>query len=99
MFKITEDFTVVHNLDSAYQRYNMSDDTQLRDVYGHWSDKKENAYRYCRELMYKYGGGGFRIISANTFMFTVGFEFAHPDTGKPMFAYITPDYNRCSVIE
>lgn len=99
MININEDFTVVRNLDGWYQQYNRSDNTQLRDVYGRWSDKKENAYRHCRELMYKYGGSGFRIVSFNTFMFTVGFEFAHPDTGEPMFAYITPDYNRCAVIK
>lgn len=99
MLNITEDFTIVRDLGGAYQRYNMSDDMQLRDVYGRWSDKKERAYNYCRELMLKYDGNGFRIISANTFMFTVGFEFPHPETGEPMFAYITPDYNRCAVIE
>lgn len=98
MLNITEDFTIVRDLDGAYQRYNMSDDMQLRDVYGRWSDKKERAYNYCRELMYKYNGNGFRIISANTFMFTVGFEFPHPNTGELMFAYITPDYNRCAII-
>lgn len=98
MLNITEDFTIVRDLDGAYRRYNMSDDMQLIDVYGHWSDKKERAYNYCRELMYKYNGNGFRIISANTFMFTVGFEFPHPDTGELMFAYITHDHNRCAII-
>lgn len=99
MLNITEDFTIVRTLDGAYQRYNMSDDMQLRDVYGRWSDKKERAYNYCVELMRKYNGYDLRIISSNTFMFTVGFEFPHPETGETMFAYITPDYNRCAIIE
>lgn len=94
------DFTCVraHKLDDVYQRYTYSDDTQLRDVYGRYSDKKARAYDYCRNLMLKYDGYDFRIISYNTFMFTCGFMFHDPATNELMFAYITPTYNYCSTI-
>ena len=48
--------------------------------------------------MRKYDGYGFRIISYNTFMFTVGFKFLDPATEELTFAYITPTYNYCSPI-
>lgn len=95
-----QDFTCVraHKLDDVYQRYTYSDDTQLMDVYGRYSDKKARAYAYCRNLMLKYDGYDFRIISYNTFMFTCGFMFRDPATDELTFAYITPTYNYCSPI-
>ena len=95
-----QDFTRVsaHKLNDAYNRYILSDDTQLIDGYGRYSDKKTRAYAYCRNLMLKYDGYDFRIISYNTFMFTCGFMFRNPATDELMFAYITPTYNYCSHI-
>ena len=95
-----QDFTCVRadKLDDVYQRYNYSADTQLNDVYGRYSDKKARAYAYCRNLMRKYDGYDFRIISYNTFLFTCGFKFRDPATDELTFAYITPTYNYCSAI-
>lgn len=95
-----QDFTIVSadKLNDAYNRYIWSDDTRLSDVYGRYSDKKSRAYEYCRNLMLKYNGYNFHIISYNTFMFTCGFMFHDPATNEPMFAYITPTYNYCSTI-
>lgn len=95
-----QDFTRVSadKLNDVYNRYIWSDDTQLRDVYGRYSDKKARAYEYCRNLMLKYNGYNFYIISYNTFMFTCGFMFHDPATDELMFAYITPTYNYCSTI-
>jgi hypothetical protein len=70
-----------------YEMYKRSSATTLRDVYDSWSRAKENAYEYCRNLMAEKNGHGFRIITANTFMFTAGFEFE--EDGKQMFMYIT----------
>lgn len=95
-----QDFTRISiiKLNDVYWRYNRSDDTQLNDVYGRYSDKKARAYAYCRNLMLKYDGYDFRIISHNSFMFTCGFMFRDPATNSLMFAYITPTYNYCSTI-
>lgn len=65
----------------------------LEDVYTTYSKAKQHAYDYCLRLCAKYNGHEFRIISANTCSFSVGFEFEHPETGLLMFAYITKDYN------
>ena len=70
-----------------YEDYKRSNLTSLRDVYSSWSHAKENAYRYCRELMHEKNGHDFRIISANGWMFTAGFMFE--EDGKQMFMYIT----------
>lgn len=100
IIEFAQDFTCVrsHSLDDMYQRYNHSADTQLEDVYGRYSDKKARAYAYCRNLMSKYDGYDFRIISYNTYMFTCGFKFRDPATDELTFAYITPTYNYCSPI-
>lgn len=70
-----------------YESYKRSSAITLRDVYGSWSKAKENAYEYCRNLMAEKNGHGFRIISANGWMFTAGFMFE--EDGKQMFMYIS----------
>lgn len=69
-------------------------DTQLWHVYKSHSIYKEQAFEYCKQLMYDLKGYGLRILSANTTAFTVGFMFFDPETGDEMFAYITKDYDR-----
>ncbi len=46
--------------------------TELRDVYGRWSDEKQNAYDDCRRMCDKENGSQFCIISAGRFTFSVG---------------------------
>ena len=61
----------------------------LDDVYKIYSREKLAAYNYCRELFDDLGGWAFAITSANSTMFSVMFDFAHPDTGELMRAHIT----------
>ena len=77
-----------------YRQWQLTSTKYLWDVYGKFSQKKVRAYEYCEELMHRYGGRGLRILSHNTYMFTVGFECCHPETGEACFAYITPSHDR-----
>ena len=88
----------VKDLAREHRRYVCSDDETLRDVYGRYSSAKDKAYRYCSDLFEQMGGECFRIVSANTFQFTVGFEF-NSDDGKRYFAYITKTYDYVMPLE
>lgn len=46
----------------------------LREVYSSFSFAKERAWDYCRTLCRKEGGRNFRIISHNTFGFSVAWD-------------------------
>ena len=65
----------------------------LDDVYKTYSREKVVAYNYCRRLCEDLDGWNFAITSANTFCFSVMFDFAHPKTGELMRAHITRGYN------
>lgn len=65
----------------------------LWHVYSRYSVAKERAYEYCRKMCADLGGFNFAITSYSTCMFTVMFDFAHPETGELMRAHITPYYN------
>lgn len=81
--------------------YLMSDNTALYDVYKSYSVEKEKAYNWCREKMYRQGQQEgfetycFRIISANTFNFTVawtvkdsyGTEWLHVETSRNTYEF------------
>ena len=73
------------NLESQYNHYLQTAATQLSDVYGRWSQAKQNGYDYCVRDMNRLNGERFRILSANTFQFTCGFTYTDPDTGALMF--------------
>ncbi len=75
-------------------RWYDSNDYALYQVYGNYSHAKEQAMQYCEEMMHAYNGHGLSIISHNSMVFTVGFEFYDDETGALMFAYITKDYDR-----
>ena len=70
------------------ESYKKSTTDNLREVYGRWSNKKESAYKHCKELMKEKNGNNFRIISANGWMFTAGFEFKN-EKGEDCLMYIT----------
>lgn len=76
-----------------YDSYLKSNNSKLYHVYNSYSRNKEYAFERCLTLMYDLEGYCLRIISANTMKFTVGFEFQDA-SGRPMFAYITRDYDR-----
>ncbi len=73
---------------SHYEDYKKSTAHSLRDVYGRFSAAKENAWRYCEDLMQMFDGYGLKVIASNGYMFTAGFMFE--EDGKTMFMYITP---------
>lgn len=75
--------------------YERSTAYDLSDVYGRYSQSKANAFRYCEDLYRAVGGiEGIRILSHNTFTFSVGFLFTDKENGHLRFAYITADYDR-----
>ena len=90
MLNVERDFTI--HTKSAAPRVCAIGHT-LDDVYGSYSDAKAQAYRYCTDLCVRYNGYNFCITSANTFAFTVSFEFINPDDYRPMRAIITRTYN------
>ena len=51
--------------------YNRSDIYSLNQAYGRPSTEKTRADYFCREQMQKEGGHGYKIISYNTFQFSV----------------------------
>lgn len=73
------------NLSGQYEQYKRATATELHDVYGRWSYQKEQAMMWCKNKMYKMGGHDLRVLSANTFQFTVGWVYTDEDTGKEMF--------------
>lgn len=81
-------------MQNAIYWHNRSNDTDLDDVYGNYSTAKYNAYEYCINLFRELNGWDFKIISHNTFSFSVGFYFISKETGAICFAYITKDYDR-----
>jgi len=64
---------------------------ELREVYGRWSNAKEKAYRECREWYFASNQhSDFRIISANTYGFTVAWYFVDETTGERVLRVETP---------
>ena len=57
---------------------------KLYDVYTTYSGAKARAYDRCLEEMLEDNGYDFHICSANTFQFTVAWEYVNPETGEIM---------------
>ena len=68
--------------------------SELRQVYGRYSDAKRRAMDYCKGLCARLDGWDLRILGANSMAFSVGFYFTDKGTGAVCFAYITKDYDR-----
>lgn len=85
------------DLEYLHDRMYRSGQTQLYMVYGRYSDAKESAFDYCKELQYALNGFQGAIITHNSFIFTFGFYYNTVDeeTGElhENFCYITPSYN------
>ena len=71
-----------------YEWYKNSTAKTLRDVYGRWSNKKQEAYEDCISFMESLNGHDLKIIGHNCDMFSVGFEYT--ENGLNYFVYITP---------
>lgn len=79
-------------LERYARRLTNSRDTRLEDVYHDYSVEIDRAYKYCTRFCDALDGYNFRILSHNTFAFTVGFLFEVPD-GKTALAVMTPNHN------
>ena len=71
-----------------YDAYKRSGMYSLRDAYGSYSGSKQTAWEYCERLMDSMSGWGLKVITANGYQFTAGFEFCGEE-GQLMFMYIT----------
>ena len=56
----------------------------LNDVYKSYSVEKLHAWEYCERKCLKMGGKRLTVLSHNSNVFTVAFEYTHPDTGVLM---------------
>lgn len=54
------------------ENYNRAYMTDLNECYGRFSNAKANAMEWCKRKMYDMNGHGMKILSYNTFGFTVG---------------------------
>ena len=79
---------------AQYIHYLRSNARKLSDVYGSYSQFKEEAMERCLKLMRDLNGRDLKIISHNSNYFTVGFMYTDEETGEVMFAYITKDHDR-----
>lgn len=60
--------------DSMINRARYNEGFFLSDVYGRYSTEKERAWRDCMKWYLMEGGSNFRIISHNTFGFSVAWD-------------------------
>ena len=65
--------------EEMFHRYCNSSATSLCNVYQSWSDKKEEAYRYCLRDMKEHGGQDMRITGANGFTFSCAYRIIRDD--------------------
>lgn len=72
-----------------YEAFMRSDDDNLYKVYGRASHEKWNIYeRWHNKFCDTVGAYRFRIITYNTFIFTLGWMIQKDN--KKVFVYITP---------
>lgn len=77
---------------NAYKQFLKSCNYSLYDCYGNFSRAKENAFKYCLNLVNKYNGIHYKIIGFNSMQFSFG--FVGEIDGQKAFFYITKDYDR-----
>ena len=80
------------------EAYNNSTATTLRDVYGRYSQAKEDAYMDCIRLKVEMNGRDFRIVGASAYLFSAGFLFEN-EQGETCLMYITKGGNRVIRLE
>lgn len=68
--------TMYNNALENYEGYS------LDEVFGTYSHAKRNAWDYCLRLCKEEGGYNFRIISHNTFGFSVAWDIINPEYGN-----------------
>lgn len=85
--------TMERNALSHIDAFKASTDYSLDTCYGRYSKAKANAWDYCKELCYRLGWWGLKVITHNVNIFTAGFLFTDEQTGVIRFMYITPSYD------
>ena len=72
----------------SFERSNM---TELYHAYHSVSARKMQAWEDCKRIYAEHETriSTLRIIGANSFQFSAGFEFTAPETGEVRFCYIT----------
>lgn len=65
--------------EDMFRKYCNSSATSLHDVYKTWSDKKEEAYKYCLRDMKRNGGQDMRITGANCYTFSCAYRIIRDD--------------------
>lgn len=81
----------------AYEKFLRSNDAELRDVYGSYSQAKENAYEYCRAREREFSAYDGFIASYCIMQFT--YAFTGLCEGKRYFVYITKDHDYAIALE
>jgi hypothetical protein len=84
--------TRTQQIKRAFEDWKKSNDTELWHVYGRFSYAKNRAFEYCEHQKQMFSGYGLKIISHNTFSFSVGFIGIIDN--KEAFIYITKDNDR-----
>lgn len=78
--------------------YERSSIHHLCEAYGRFSNKKAEAWEYCKKLCKESGGKGLKILGANTSFFSAGFLFTDKD-GNECLMYITHTNDRKIVLK
>ena len=73
-----------------YRAYLNSHMTQLYHCYDSFSTAKQNAFIWCLRRCGEMHGSNPRIISYNTFGFSMAWEYMNPETGEIMLHVETP---------
>ena len=81
----------LHPRKSAPPKYEVA--PNIWQAYDRPSERKVAAWHGCESMCRDCDGFGLCITAAGCQTFSVMFDFAHPDTGVLMRAYITRDYN------
>lgn len=73
--------------------YERSDKTELYHAYHSVSAEKLKGWEKCKRIYAEHETriSELRILGANSFKFSAGFEFTAPETGEVRFCYITKD--------
>ena len=74
----------------SYKRaLNRGPKTELYQVYGNYSNAKQKAIDYCKELEHRLGGYNGTIVGHSAHFFSYAFEYVDYDLGKKCLCYCT----------
>lgn len=69
--------------------YNSSTSYELWQVYGKWSEKKEESFKQIKLEMYNNNGFGLRILTASRYFYTCAYQVEN-ESGERSLVYHTP---------